>query len=168
MGRIGRVLDYERPDIKIDIGGGDVRRAKHMQPNGDDSHPLPQDFAVTVAVAGTGQHVVVGYYDPLEQDKTQPGDKRIYSRDSGGASIADVWLKSDGSVTINNGSGTIVLQPGGQVVINETCTVDTDGTVTAPKGVFTDSLIAGGKEIINHNHRILSGSSAPGPTDVNS
>lgn len=170
MGRVAAVLEFVRAlrgpvkvsDVKVDYGGGDIRTPEHFADAGDDSFPLPTDFVVTVAQAGTGRESAVGYLDPLNEQKSTAGDKRIYARDpETGAQVVEVWLKSDGSATLANALGSIVLQVDGTVNINGV-TIDKDGNVVIPT-----SLMLAGKEIAGHDHDIAGGSSAPGPTGAN-
>lgn len=166
-------------DVKVDPGGGANITAQHFAPTGDDAHPLPDDYAATMSVPRTGSEVAIGYIDPKNEQKAQPGDKRIYARDpEDGSTVVEVWLKNDGtalvsnaeasvevkpdgSISASNSAGSFELQAGGNFVVNGV-TIDTSGKVTIPT-----SLTLGGKEIAGHGHAINSGSSAPGPTGPN-
>ena len=90
------------PDVKVDTGGGANITVEHFAPAGDDSHPLPDDYVFTAPVAGTGRASVSGYYDPTNEGKTAPGERRAYARtptEGGGRRvIAEHWIKNDGTV----------------------------------------------------------------------
>lgn len=128
-------------DVKCDPGGGANVTAEHTAPVGDDSHPLPGDYAAISDAAGTGRQSTVGYYDPVNEPKTQPGEKRIYARDSSGATIVDIWLKNTGELVITNGAGTFTLEPGGEFNIN--------GARITKGGDF---ITAAGVSLDNHTH----------------
>ena len=198
MGRIATILSFMRAvangakvsDVKTDSGGGANITAQHFSAPGDDSHPLTTDNVVTVDVERTGSEAAIGYLDPLNTPKAQAGDKRIYGRDaSTGAVVVEVWLQNDGTATVSNDSGSVVLKPdgsikgsngsgsfelqaGGDFVVNGV-TIDTSGninspaTITAPNVAGTTSVKAATKELAGHDHAINSGSSAPGPTGPN-
>lgn len=167
MGVVGKLLSFVRAtrrgakvsDSKVDPGGGQVLTGEHFGPSGDDSHPLPGDYAHVIKLK-SGQVVTVGYVDPKNTQKAQPGEKRIYSRDSGGE-VAEVTLKADGSILGQNGSGSFNLTAAGDFVINGV-RITANGEVIVPT-----SLTLAGKEIAGHTHPIISGDSAPGPTGPN-
>jgi len=186
VGRIGKLISFVRAvvgttktsDVKFDRGGGDNRTAQHFSDPGDDSVPLPGDFSAILEQAGTGRDSAVGYVDPKNLQKSQAGDKRIYARDANGAQIVEVWLQNDGTATVQNATGSVVLAPdgsitgtnpngsfalqaGGDFVVNGV-TIAANGDVTIPT-----SLSLAGKEIAGHDHAINSGSSSPGPTGPN-
>ena len=155
MGRVAALLEFVRAvrgsakvsDAKVDYGGGDIRTAEHFADSGDDSFPLPTDFVVTVAQAGTGRVSAVGWIDPINEQKSTAGDKRIYARDAAtGAQVVELWLKSDGTATLANALGSLVLLADGTVNINGV-TIDKDGNVVIPT-----SLMLAGKEIAGHAH----------------
>lgn len=186
MGRIGKLLQFMRltrrgaelSESKINTGGGALTTAEHFAPPGDDSHPLPGDWTLSVGVQGSGRESVAGYIDPSNESKAATGEKRIYARGADGGQVAELWLKAtgeatlanaNGSVTLNadgsilgtNGAGSFNLQTSGDFVVNGV-TIAANGDVTIP-----NSLVLAGKELADHDHNILSGSSAPGPTGVN-
>ena len=129
MGFIGEVLNFFRldrfgvpsADVTVDPGGGGDgiespnQTAEHFSPAGDDSRPLPGDYAVVVEVPGEGEGAVVGYLDPANAGVAEGGEKRIYARDANGNLAAEVHLQADGTILINNGSGFCEYTPGGDV-----------------------------------------------------
>ena len=175
MGRIVKVLSFIRvlrngakvSDAKVDTGGGANITAEHYASAGDDAHPLPDDYAITDDVQQTGKEAVVGYLDILNDQKAQPGDKRIYARDADtGAMIVELWLKNDGSTVLSNTNGWFTLLANGDFLINGV-NIDTTGQITTPTAIVSPSAVINGKELDGHDHPITSGSSAPGPTGPN-
>ena len=179
LGIIARVLSFTRAvrngaklsDVKLDPGGGPYITGEHFADAGDDSHPLPTDYAAAMSIPRDGGKVPVGYADPINEPKAAAGEKRIYGRNaSTGVEVNEVWLKADGAVLIANsagsfelkadgsikglnGSGSFELESGGDFVVN-------GATITATGDVQT----ALGRSLDLHVHPITSGSSAPGPT----
>lgn len=172
MGRIGILLSFSRvernsakiSDVKIDPGGGPNITAEHFAPAGDDSFPLKTDYVVTNEIPRTGGETVIGYVDPINTPKANPGDKRTYARDPNtGAVIGEIWQKNDGTITLINANGSFTLNPdGSQKGINSGGSfelqsngdflvngvkIDSAGVVTIPA-----SLILAGKEIAGHDH----------------
>ncbi len=197
MGRLAKILSFIRvtrngakvSDVKVDPGGGANVTVEHFAPPGDDSFPLNSDYVATMEIPRTGGEVAVGYVDPLNTPKANQGDKRVYARDADtGAVVVEVWLKNDGTAVVSNdegiftlapsgsikgdnGSGSFELQAGGDFIVNGV-TIDTSGNITSPATitgvtVTAPSMQTGGKELAGHDHNILSGSSAPGPTGSN-
>ncbi len=146
MGRIARLLSFVRvvrngakiSDVKVDPGGGPNITGEHFAPPGDDSYPLPTDYAVTVVIPRGGGEVIVGYVDPLSDPVAQPGDKRVYGRNSAGAPIVQLWLKNDGTAILSNDNGSLTLQPSGQFLING-ARITTGGDVITAAGVSLDN-----------------------------
>lgn len=159
---IADLLDFVRTTIdganaseaKVDPGGDVARTAQHFAPAGDDSHPLRGDLVVLVEADGR-QHAV-GYVDEKNAGVAEPGEKRIYSRDAGGTVAAVVWLKADGSIVIDNGSGAFELAPNGDVTINGV-TIDVAGNVSAP-GEVTARSMAAPVNLSTHIHPDMLGS----------
>lgn len=170
-GVIGRVLSFLRAvrgsanvtDVKVELGGGPVRTGEHFAPPGDDSHPLPADYAYLGDTPQAGRVAALGYIDPANPPAAQPGEKRLYARNQDGDVQAVVWLKStgegelsnsnggvtlepDGSILGQNGSGSFSLQANGDFVVNGV-TIRSDGSVDIPQSLTLD-----GREISNHSH----------------
>lgn len=172
MGRVAKLLSFARTVIgsanvdtaTVDRGGKDNRTLPHFSAPGDDAFPLPGDYVQGVAQTGTGRDSAVGYIDPKKVQKTQAGDKRIYSRRADtGELIAEMWLKNDGTVIITNSNGIFTLEAGGNVVING-ATIDTAGNITSPSSISAPSIIVAGKELAGHTHPA---GSPPGDTGGN-
>ena len=107
--------DAKLSDVKLDPGGGPNVTSEHFSAPGDDAHPLPGDYVVHVAIQRSGGSAVVGYLDPKNDQKAAAGDKRIYARDSSGASIVELWLKNDGTAVLENENATITMSPDGAI-----------------------------------------------------
>lgn len=166
MGRLARLLSFVRitrngvptTDVKFDPGGGANVTGPHLAPPGDDSHPLPDDFIYAGETSATGSEAVLGYVDPVNVPVAGAGDKRIYARDADtGVTVAEVWLKSDGSILCDNNNGSFELQANGDFVVNGV-TIDTNGNITTAGTVSagavsaTTSLTVAGKEMSGHTH----------------
>ena len=180
MGLIARLLSFVRgerrgaklTDVKVDPGGGNLLTVEHFAAAGDDSSPLPDDYVAIVKIAREGAYVAVGYADVANTPKAQPGDKRIYARDPDtGAVVIDIWLKNDGSIVVENNTGSFSLAASGVFSVNGV-TIDTDGNITTTGKVDAGeleadtSLIGGGIEMITHTHTQPndSGGDTEGPT----
>jgi hypothetical protein len=122
---LGRVLSFIRSirngaklsDVKVDPGGGPNVTAEHFSAPGDDAYPLPGDYVVSVAIQRSGGSAIVGYLDPKNDQRAGAGEKRIYARDSEGASIVEMWLKNTGEAVLSNSNGSITLSPNGNIDI---------------------------------------------------
>lgn len=170
MGLIGRVLDFVRTqrngaevsEVKSNTGGGVNITSPHFGPTGDDSQPLPGDYVAHSAAPGQGRYNSVGYSDPVNAGVAGPGEKRIYSRDSSGAVVAEAWLKADGTVEIKNTQSSIVIGADGSVSIDSAaeCTINAVGkcTIEAPQ-VVVDSpdVTLGGPFAVSPANGILTG-----------
>lgn len=145
MGLIGKVLSFVRVirngaktnDVQLDPGGGASITAEHFAPPGDDSVPLTSDYVYAPKVPQKGRRAALGYIDPLNTPLAEVGEKRIYSRDSGGAVVSSIWLKNDGS---------IALESTAPLTINGV-TVHPDGSVEIPA-----SLTVAGVAVNGHTH----------------
>lgn len=125
MGFITTILSFVRnirnganvTDVTVNPGGGANVTCENVTPAGDDSNPLLTDYAVILPVQRTGGSVVIGYLDPINTQKSLPGDKRIFARDStSGADVVELWLDSGGTATISNANGSVVLMPDGSFI----------------------------------------------------
>lgn len=137
MGRLARVLESIKgllgadnvTDIKSDPGGNANVTGFHLSSPGDDSLPLNQDITILVPIPGSGRDAAIAYADPKNSLQSEPGEKRIYSRDADGVQVAAIKLSKDGKILVSNsGGGSIELQPGGDIVLNGV-TIDTNGNI---------------------------------------
>jgi hypothetical protein len=123
---IGDVLDFlakgaeedHAVEAIVDPGGGPNLTADHFHTPGDDSPPYKGDAALMVQVPGSQNYVVIGYIDPKNPSEAGSGEKHLYARDADGAIICEIWLESDGTIRVKNGSGNITLAASGTVTIN--------------------------------------------------
>lgn len=162
MGRIARLISFVRElrngawvsDVKSDPGGGPNTTAQHFADPGDDSHPLPDDYETRVEEVGTGRESTVGYLDPLNKPKAQPGDKRIYARDaSTGAVVVELWLKNDSTAVLTNANGTVTLTPAGDILIDTpNCDFDvkSNGSIKGSNSAGSFELQTGGNFVVNN------------------
>lgn len=177
MARISKVLSFSHTEengdkvseVTVDPGGGANTSEIQYSPAGDDSQPLPDDFAVSTPVSGTGVYATIGYIDRKNDQKAEAGDKRIYARDSGGVSKVELWLKGDGSAILSNDNGTVELKEDGSAILSNDngslelkengeveangATIDTTGDVTTPEGV----------SLRTHTHNVTAVGSPTGP-----
>lgn len=139
MGRVAEVLSTKRVndeaghgvDVKVDPAGGNPSTVPHFADPGDDSLPLPGDFAALEDSAGSGAEQVAGYADTRNVGKAAAGEKRIYGRSSSGTPVCEIWLKGDGTIVITNDGGSFEMAPSGAVTINGVV-IDPDGNVSVP------------------------------------
>lgn len=148
---VAEVKDIEaNGDVKGDLGGDDSFVAEHFADSGEDSPPLPGDFMALDEGTGSGTKQVTGYHDPVDGNReAQPGEKRTYSRNTGGVKVAEVYLKGDGTVVIKSllapTGGTFEIDPAtGAITINGKAVIDALGEVTAK------SDVAGGVSLSGH------------------
>ncbi len=161
MGRIALILSFVRSlageakvsDVKVNPGGGANITAQHFAPAGDDAHPLPADYVATMRVQRTGSEVAVGYLDPKNEQKSQPGDKRIYARGpEDGTATVEVWLKSDGTALTSNAKGSTTLSPDGSSTVvtpEATFSAEADGSIKGSNSAGSFELQAGGNFVVN-------------------
>lgn len=171
MGLITRVIKSVESKVRALRYHGDANDMLHIQPLGDDSKPLPHDDALSTSCGSS--YVIFGAFDESNK-KAGAGEKRIYSRGSDGKVVAEVHLKSDGSILIKNdnytheakadgemtqtcGLASLKMEPDGSITINRLVTINAAGQITAPSIVASGSVSApsmsiGGVEMAGHKH----------------
>ena len=161
MGLIARVLSFVRvvnnsvhlSDVKMNPDGGSNITGEHFADSGDDSFPLPTDYAVTTTIQRSGGEVPVGYADPINEPKAQAGEKGIYGRDAlSGAQGNEVWLKGDGAVLISNINGSFELQADGSIIGQNSAgsfELQADGSIIGQNSVGSFELEVGGDFVVN-------------------
>lgn len=160
MGMIGTLLSFVRTvrahdddakiaDVAIDPGGGPNVTAEHYSNAGDDGRPLPGDYVATISGTGSGNEIAVGYLDAANAGEAAAGEKRIYSRrESDGAVMAVVWLKSDGTVELGASATEFVAVA--RLVLEELQAVKAD--------------IAGVKTAVETHIHVTTATEGSGPT----
>lgn len=162
---VRRMRDGARvSEAQIDLGGGDIRTGIHVSSPGEDSYPLDSDQAVAVPYVKTGQFLIVGYLDTVTEPTAEPGEKRLFSRDSQGAIAAEVTLANDGTVTLSNSNGSIVLQSGGNVILNGV-SIDSSGNISTPGSISADVEVSAATiDLTTHVHSgVTTGVTNSGP-----
>ena len=153
--RIGEVVQLERDvnsqgakidKVMLDMGGGinNHIEGKFYTTLGDDSNPLPLDYGVLTPTNkdGGGSGLVTGFLDIISDKKAEPGEKRIYARDSTGQPVAEIYLKKDGSLLISNGSGNVDLLANGNINLNGVV-IDTSGNISNATSITSVGTIDG-------------------------
>lgn len=119
---IGKLLSFTRvlrngaklSDVKMDIGGGEIRTPEYAQTPGTDAVPLVDDYPIAVSVSTrSGGLVVVASVETDAQQKAQAGEHRTYARDAARAEVVELWLKADGTAVLSNANGSFTLDPDG-------------------------------------------------------
>lgn len=149
-GMIAKLLNFRRTEsngakvslVEVNTGGGAIKTTEHFAAVGDDSHPLRDDYCVTVAVRREGGFVTVGYIDPKNEQKAAAGDKRIYARNASGTQVCEVWLHNDGRVELVNANGFLRLNANGDVVIGAV-TIKQNGEITTSGDITTTGTVTG-------------------------
>lgn len=160
MGRIAKIIDIllgERngakvSDVKANPGGEATVQADQFNTAGDDSHPLPGDYAVFIELP-RGGYASVGNIDPKNAQTAQRGERRIYSRNAEGIQVAEVWLKNDGTITINNDEAHVLVKPDGTIESMNgaaASTIKPSGEVDTTNGAGYYTLQSGGIVEINN------------------
>lgn len=160
MGWIARVLSSTRrtrrgvptTDVKSNPGGGANETAAQFQPAGDDARPLADDYAYTGALPRQGGAAHVGYQDASNAGKANPGEKRLYARDSGGAVVAEIYLQNDGSLTLENGAGSVSVAANGSISADSggaSAALNNDKTLSITDGTGMISMDGAGTVDIN-------------------
>lgn len=157
MGMIAKVLSFTRvvrnnakiSDVKVDSGGGANITSEHFSSAGDDAYPLSSDYVIIADRLGSGRKDAIGYADPINAPKANAGDKRIYSRNaSTGVLAAEIWLKNDKSIVVENSLGTIELKNDGSIDMNGV-TIDILGNMHVPLNLTVGPL---SKDFLTHIH----------------
>jgi len=121
VGRVARVEKTEVIDgvrvLTVDAGSGASKQVDLYLPPGVDAMPLPDDLVILINAIGNDGPVTVAVLDEITPDD-EGGWHRLYSRNSDGAAIAWVRLKSDGSLELANENGIIEMASNGTVSIN--------------------------------------------------
>ena len=151
MGLIGLVLNFARivrggaqvSEATVDRSAGANLTADHYTAPGVDAAPLPADYVLMVPTGAAGRYAAAGYADTLNAPKAGPGEMRIYAR-AAGVAVAEVWLKSDGSIVVANLVGSVTLQVDGSVEHWTGTKITALGDVKTALGVSLNTHTHGG------------------------
>jgi hypothetical protein len=126
-----------RLEVVGDKAAGTEATRTNFAPAGDDSPPLAGDFMGGPPSNGAGRGIVSGYIDPVNPGVATEGEVRRYARDTEGAIVAVVYLRGDGSLSLQSVTG------GCSVVL------DASGAVSASNGAGSFGLDASGNFLAN-------------------
>lgn len=144
----------------------DVQSVEHINQNGEQTNP-PDDTTVLVLELNPSWKLAIAINDLVDIDENlSPGEKKIYAVDSGNNVVAWIYLKGDGSIRLDNGSGSLELTASGNVVNNDGS--DWVTQFTAMKSAF-DTLKSDLNTFITtyntHVHSgVMTGGGSSGPT----
>lgn len=106
VGLIGRIVSSAIKDnireIITEVYTDFNKESRQILPPGIDSTPLPDDQGVIIELDGTsGKTAHIGVYPSAS---VPAGEIRIYSRDSDGNIVAQLYIKADGKHYFNSGT----------------------------------------------------------------
>lgn len=84
----------------------DIQTVQYMPMSGDDSPPQIGDLVVILSI-GTAFQVALGLQDSVAPSMSA-GEKKVYSRDSGGSIAAFIDLLASGDLELNGNANTAV------------------------------------------------------------
>lgn len=101
MTTLAKVRDtfVEKSKLIIKVLQFGVKTAKQASPFGIDSNPLDNYTAIYSETSNAGEAVILGYIN--KNYITEQGEIRIYSLGDGGAVMAYVYAKKDGTLELN-------------------------------------------------------------------
>ncbi len=151
-------------DVRANSGGDVNATGELYQPAGEDAQPLQGDIALMHRAEGTsGEYDCVGFVDTRNAPQSNSGEKRMYARNATtGAIVATVWLKNDGTVVVENSSGSMELKPSGEFTIN------TSGKITSAGDYEVFNPVGpppGWVSLVSHTHPVSGAATGP-PTPV--
>lgn len=139
-------------NVKGDVGGGDIGNHYFFSDAGDDSRPLPDDYVAIVESNEEGVFDAVGCADPKNESVAAAGEKRIYSRNSEGEIVSEVYLKNSGEIESKNENGSSKLGADGSLEYANSAlsvTAGADGSFEVKNGAGGLSLRPDGTVLIN-------------------
>lgn len=159
MGRLAVILDTIRgtrnkaqvTDVKGDPGGGAIAQAEQFNSAGDDTNPLPGDYALFVEHP-RGGYASAGNLDPNNAQTAQPGERRIYGRNSEGVQVCEIHFKNSGEISLSNDEAQVVIKADGTIEsVNSSAavTINPSGEVATVNGSGFYTLLASGTVSIN-------------------
>lgn len=137
MSGTGKVLSNQNrqrtilePEIKAEVRKSENVTATIFNSPGDDSRPLPSDSFVYVEGDNIGGKIAVGFLDTANDPVSGDGEKRLYSRDSGGAIQAIIYFREDGVLEVNGNTDFAVSFNQLQLILTQLAT-DINANLTA-------------------------------------
>ena len=131
LGRLASVVAYLAGVITGDIGGGVLRTATRILPPGIDAAPIPLDTVFLEGNGGSGAMNALGVV--RTGGDASPGEVFISARNLAGVQVSWIRLLSDGSITVANNLGQIVMGATGSINLNGV-EIDIMGNITTPIG----------------------------------
>lgn len=102
----------------VEGGEGDGATIDHFTAPGDDSPPLEGDYALVVPLEGESDTLATASYSDDTAKVAARGEKRTYARDSSGAVTAEIHMKGDGEIAIQQvGGASAVIAPDGEITL---------------------------------------------------
>ena len=151
-------------EIECMVFGGDRATLYDVSPWGIDAAPPKKQRGV----CDREGRFILGYQGV--EKKADYGELRIYATDKDGAVVSEVHMYSSGKIAVEKGT---VLEVNIPAVFNNPATFNEPVAINSALTHKGDLNSSGGSfkhEGVNvgstHGHRIKSGSSSPGPTDV--
>jgi hypothetical protein len=138
MGFIGKIINQAINDnireIVTEIFPQYNRVSVQALPPGIDAAPLEEDQGISIIIDKANRSVNIGVYPDAQ---AEPGEVRIYSRDSGGSIQALLYFKTDGTIEINGTDDFAVRFSKLKEVVDEL-----QGDVTDLKTAFSTWVVA--------------------------
>ena len=149
MGRIGKVIKSfidklsgsgtNAQFLSIEEFAGDQRTAQIFGPCNEDFAPPEDCKAIEFKLGrGRGYLVSVAYHNQSILPQAIHGEKRLFSTNQAGNTVkAEVFLKQDGTILIENDNGYFEMKPSGEIEING-ATITTSGNFVTAAGISLD------------------------------
>lgn len=132
MGRLGKVIKSYIARLSgvarnaqftaVEEFAGDERKAQVFGPCNEDFSPPNNVKTINIPLGrGRGFLVSVAYNNDQITPQAKEGERRIYSTGADGTEVkAEVFLKQDGTIFIDNGNVTITATPAGELTVTTT------------------------------------------------
>lgn len=103
----------EEPESKIELKKNVIKNATRFCSVNEDSKGIPGDYLLDFSLEQIGRNAVIGFVDVKNVSSVEDGEKRIYSRDSGGNIKAEVYLYNNGEIALKNDSAAFSVSESG-------------------------------------------------------
>ncbi len=146
MGRIGKVIksfvdklsgsSTDAQFSSVEEFAGDQRTVQVFGPCNEDFAPPENCKTLNIPLGrGRGFLISAAYHNQQIAPVAIHGERRIYSTNQAGDTVmAEVFLKQDGTIRIENSSGYVELQPSGLIKAND-AEILADGDVVTSDGI---------------------------------